>query len=109
MKKWSKTKMDIAFYGVFLIVIFCVGVLLYTYGFHSGCDDCYEVTGYFNRVKDDFHIVLDNDSWYVSDWYIPGGSMPLGIDKYVNHTVWFRYAASCGRCMILDMKIKDNH
>jgi len=69
------------------------------------CDDVYYYTGYFNYVKDRFHIVIDNDSWYISDWYAPNGDMPLDIVDYVNHTVRMKYAAGCGRRMVLDMKI----
>lgn len=86
--------------GVLVAVAFFI-----TSGYHSGCEDCYERTGYFSSVRDKFHIVLDGNDWYISEWYTVGGSMPSDIDKFVNHTVWFRYAAGCGRCMILDMKI----
>jgi len=70
-------------------------------------DDCnYDnKIGFLNGTENGLSLIIDNKSWYVSDYYFPDRGMPSDFSKYFGHNVDIRYAWGCGRVMILDVKI----
>ena len=92
---------------MYKIIIFGLTLtVLFLSGCQSSCEDCYELEGYFSKIKGS-HIVIDNTEYFISDWFTPNRGMPSYIHNYVNHTVHIDYVAGCGRRMITDIRIID--
>ena len=79
-------------------------VTFYVYP-HSSCSEIYYETGYLSGMKDEYNLILDNETFYVTDYFGPDRGMPVGFSKYFGHDVRIEYKAGCGRVMITDIEI----
>ena len=95
-----------------IVVAVFVALVLYFLIVYNVCIgiSCYKeftYTGHLDAIKNPYHLVIDGEDWFVSDWFYPDGRMPLYVYEFVNHTVWFRYVSGCGRIMVLDIKLAE--
>jgi len=97
------------FIGMLICVVLII-IILFLHSQSSNCGDSLTETGFLNGAENNgWDLIIDNQSWYVSDYFVPGGNMPDDFSKYFNHNVEIEYTAGCGRCMILDIKTIDEY
>ena len=101
-----------------VIVLFIVGFVaivgLGIFAFHiysilaeDSCMNYDNKAGFLNGMENEFRLIIDNESWYVSDYFYPDRGMPADFSKYFGHNVDIRYVWGCGRVMIEEVKIID--
>ena len=92
---------------VLAVVLIAFTTFYFVGGFHSGCEDCFDLEGNLSAIKPSGHIVVDGQDYFISDWFTPNGDMPYYVNDYVGHQIHIDYVAGCGRRMITDIKIID--
>ena len=59
-------------------------------------------------MESESFLIIDNDTWFVSDYFWPDCGMPVDFYKYFGHHVEITYTGGCGRNMITNIKIINN-
>ena len=94
-----------------LITAIVVATLATLFAFNDNdifIDDCTSYgtkTGFLNGKENAFDLIIDNETWYVSDYYHPDGWMPVGFSDYFGHNVKIEYVWGCGRVMIYNVEV----
>ena len=88
-------------------VLFIAGISFVIANLFNSHENTYEYTGHLDAIRNPYHLVIDGEDWFVSDWFYPDGTIPLYVYDFVNHTIWLRYTSGCGRLMILDIKLNE--
>lgn len=52
-----------------------------------------------------YYLNFNNESFYVSEWYVVGGNPPSDLDKYFGHAVEIATYEGCGRVLVNHIKI----
>jgi len=96
---------ELSLVGVILVAIILIP--LASFFLFNSCEKTDTIEGYLSGTTNGFDLIIDNSTFYVTDYYFADKQMPVDFCKYYNHNVKITYSTGCGRCLIYDVKIID--